>query len=99
MPAPVHFAESVSESFWVGQSYYGDTDSSVDVFTDYVWSIACKHRDGPVDEPAVIAFARRLYLRDLYLACACVHKSEKAWAILDRRYRKSITDLVRFCYR
>jgi len=28
-----------------------------------------------------------------------VHKSEKAWAILDRRYRKFITDLVRFCYR
>lgn len=99
MPVPVHFAAIISESFWIGRSYYGDTDSSQDLFTDYVWSIVCRHLDGSVEESAVTAFARRLYLRDLYLACGCVHKSEKAWAILDLRYRKFITDLVRFCYR
>lgn len=99
LPAPVYFAAVVSESFWVGHSYYGDTDVPVDVFINYVWSIVCRHMDGSVDEPSVIAFAKKLYLRDLYLACGCVHNSEKSWTILDLRYRKFITDLVRFCYR
>src|SRR5215469_10729912 len=99
MPAPVHLAALVSESFRLGQSYFGNTDISPDLFIDYVWSIVCRHLDASVDEPSVTAFAKRLYLRDLYLACSCVHKSEKAWAILDLRFRKFITDLVRFCYR
>lgn len=99
MPAPVHFAATLSESFWLGQSYYGDTDITSDLFNDYVWSIVCRHMNGSLDEPEATVFAQRLYLRDLYLACGCVHKREKAWAILDLRYRKFITDLVRFCYR
>jgi len=99
MPAPVHFAATVSDSFWLGQSYYGEIDVSLDLFVDYVWAIVCRHLDGSVDEAGVMAFAKRLYLRDLYLASGCVHKSEKAWAILDLRYRKFVTDLVRFCYR
>lgn len=99
MPAPVHFTATVSDSFLLGQTYYGDIDLSLDLFVDYVWAAVCRHMDVSVDEPGVTAFAKKLYLRDLYLACGCVHKREKAWAILDLRYRKFVTDLVRFCYR
>ena len=99
MPAPVHFAATVSDDFWLGQSYYGEIDVSLDLFVDYVWGIVCRQLDGSVDRAMVTAFAKKLYLRDLYLASGCVHKSEKAWASLDHRYRKFVTDLVRFCYR
>lgn len=99
MPAPVHFADTVADSFCLGQTYYGDIDVSLNLFIDYVWGIVCKRLDGFLDEPAVTTFTRKLYLRDLYLACGCVHKNEKAWVIFDLRYRKFITDLVHFCYR
>jgi RNA polymerase sigma-70 factor (ECF subfamily) len=99
MPAPFQFTENVSDSFSVGQIYYGDVDISLEVFSDYVWGIACKHLNGSADEPSVVNFTKKLYLRDLYLACGCVYHSEKAWTTFDVRYRKFLTDLVRFCYR
>jgi len=99
MPATIHYAATISEDFCTGQNYYGDVDISLDVFTDYVWGIACKHLSASPDEPTVINFTKKLYLLDLYLASGSVHKKEKAWATFDVRFRKFITDLVRFCYR
>lgn len=99
MPAPGHFAATLTDSFLLARTYYGDIDVSLNVFIDYVWGIVCKHMDGCLDEPTVATFTKKLYLRDLYLACGCVHKNEKAWATFDVRYRKFVTDLVRFCYR
>src|ERR1700752_2478892 len=98
-PAPDYFAAVVSDGFCLGQDYYGDIDVTLHLLVEYVWSIACRHLDGSLDESVGTTFIRRLYLRDLYLACGCVHKSEKAWAVLDVRYRKFVTDLVRFSYR
>lgn len=99
MPASVQFANTVAESFCIGQAYYGDIDISLDMFSSYIWTIACRHLSTSSDEPAAVEFAKRLYLRDLYLACGCVDKRDKAWAAFDFRYRRFVTNLVRLCYR
>jgi RNA polymerase sigma-70 factor (ECF subfamily) len=99
MPAPIHFAAIVSDTFSEGHAYYGNVDICLELFGDYVWGIACKLLNGPSDEAAIVDFTKKLYLRDLYLACGCVYKSEKAWTTFDHRYRRFITDLVRFSYR
>jgi RNA polymerase sigma-70 factor (ECF subfamily) len=99
MPASAHFAETIAESFRVGQAHYGDINLSTDLFIGYVWGITCKHLKDCSDECVVVDFARRLYLKDLYLTCGCVNCSERAWEAFDLRYRKFITGLVSFCYR
>jgi RNA polymerase sigma-70 factor len=99
MPAPAHFTVEIAEHFCASRDYYGDIDISPDLFASYIWNIACKHVKDAAEEPEIIEFARKLCLRDLYLVCGCVHKSEKAWETFDLRYRRFITDLVRFCYR
>jgi RNA polymerase sigma-70 factor (ECF subfamily) len=99
MPAPVYLTEAVAEQFSSGRNYYGDIDVSLDSFADYAWKIACRHVENSSQERSVVDFTMRLYLRDLYLACGCAYKSDKAWAIFDAHYRKFVADLVRFCYR
>lgn len=99
MPASAYFAETIAENFRVGQAHYGDINLSTDLFIGYVWGITRKHLKDCSDECVVVDFARRLYLKDLYLTCGCVNSSERAWETFDLRYRKFITDLVRFCYR
>lgn len=99
MPASSQFAETIVENFHDGKTYYGDIDLSPDLFIGYVWGISCKHVKNCWDDFVIVDFARKLYLRDLYLTCGCVNKSEKAWEAFDLRYRRFVTDLVRFCYR
>jgi RNA polymerase sigma-70 factor (ECF subfamily) len=99
MPAPTPFADSIAESFLAGKAHYGDIGLAPDILGGYVWGIACKHLKDCSDELVVADFARRLYLRDLYLTCGCVNQSEKAWKAFDVRYRRFITDLIRFCFR
>jgi RNA polymerase sigma-70 factor (ECF subfamily) len=99
MPAPSYFFATVCATFDIGHAYYGDVEVSQDLFGDYVWNIVGKHLSDSTGESMVMDFARRLYLRDLYLACGCVHKRDRAWAAFDAHYRKLIADLVRFCYR
>jgi RNA polymerase sigma-70 factor, ECF subfamily len=99
MPASDHFRETIAENFRVGEAHYGNINLSPDLFIGYVWGITCKHLKDCSDEFVVVDFARKLYLRDLYLTCGCVNSSERAWEAFDLRYRKFITDLVRFCYR
>jgi RNA polymerase sigma-70 factor (ECF subfamily) len=99
MEASTQFVEAMVESYRAGQTHYGDLGLSPDLFIRYVWGIACKHLQERSNELAILDFAKRLYLRDLYLTCACVQKSERAWEAFDLRYRRLITDLVRFCYR
>src|SRR5579872_1212814 len=99
MPAPPYFVAIVSDSFAAGHNYYGDIGITQNVFGDYIWEIVCKHLTDSAAESSLMDFARRLYLRDLYLACGCVDKQERAWAAFDARYRRFIADLVRFCYR
>lgn len=98
MPAPAHFSATVSESFSLGQTHYGEIDISLDQFTDYIWIIVCRRLRGPLDDSSVDKFTKRLYLRDLYLTCGCVFNNEKAWTALDLRYRKFVNDLARACY-
>src|ERR1700730_6095038 len=99
MLAPTPFADSIAESFRTGKAHYGDIDLAPDIFGGYVWGIACKHLKDCSDDLVLADFAGRLYLRDLYLTCGCVNQSEKAWKAFDVRYRRFITDLIRFCYR
>jgi len=99
MPAPPYFVAIVPESFAAGHAYYGDVGITQELFGDYIWDIICRHVNGSSEEYTQMDFARRLYLRDLYLACGCVDKQERAWTAFDARYRRFITDLVRFCYR
>jgi RNA polymerase sigma-70 factor (ECF subfamily) len=99
MPIPGYFAATVSDTFDTGHAHYGEVGVSRQLFGDYVWDIVRKHLSDSTDESRVMDFARRLYLRDLYLACGCVHKRDRAWAAFDAHYRKFIGDLVRFCYR
>lgn len=99
MPAPAHFDSNVAETFGLGEAYYGDIDISPDLFAAYIWNIVCKHLKNSSDVTALLNFTTRLYLRDLYLTCGCVHKSEKAWTTFDLHYRRFIIDLVRFSYR
>ncbi len=99
MPASAQFAETIAQNFHEGKAQYGDINLSPDLFVGYVWGISCKHLKDYSDDFAAVDFARRLYLRDLYLTCGCVHKSERAWEAFDLRYRRFVTDLVRFCYR
>jgi RNA polymerase sigma-70 factor (ECF subfamily) len=99
MPASSQFAEKIGENFHDGKTCYGDIDLSPDLFIDYVWGISRKHVKDCSDEVVVADFARKLYLRDLYLTCGCVNRREKAWEAFDLRYRRFVTDLVRFCYR
>src|SRR5436309_3336965 len=99
MLASAQFAKTIAENVDDGKNHYGDIDLAVDLFVMYVWDISCKHMKDWSNEFAVIDFARRLYLRDLYLTCGCVQKSEKAWESFDLRYRRFVSDLVHFCYR
>jgi RNA polymerase sigma-70 factor (ECF subfamily) len=99
MPASAQFAETIVENFHDGKAHYGDINLSPDLFVGYVWGISCKHLKDYSDDFVVADFAKRLYLRDLYLTCGCVNKSERAWETFDFRYRRFVTDLVRFCYR
>jgi RNA polymerase sigma-70 factor (ECF subfamily) len=99
MPASAHFAKTIAENIHDGKNHYGDIDLAPDVFVGYVWDISCKHLKDWSNDFVVVDFARRLYLRDLYLTCGCVHNSEKAWEAFDLRYRRFVSDLVRFCYR
>jgi RNA polymerase sigma-70 factor len=99
MTTPGYFAATVCDTFDIGHAYYGDVDVSQELFGDYVWGIVCKHLSNSIDESMAMNFARKLYLRDLYLACGCVHKRNRAWAAFDAHYRKFIGDLVRFSYR
>jgi RNA polymerase sigma-70 factor, ECF subfamily len=99
MPTPSYFAGTVGDTFDTGRAYYGDVGVCRELVGDYVWSIVCKHLSDSTNECTVMDFTRRLYLRDLYLACGCVHKRDIAWAAFDAHYRKFIGDLVRFCYR
>jgi RNA polymerase sigma-70 factor len=95
----IQFAKTVAESFCIGQSYYGDVDVSLDLFHGYMWTIARKHLQDSSDEPVIVEFTRRLYVRDLYLACGCVYSSDKAWTTFDSHYRRFINNLVRLSYR
>lgn len=99
MHAPDCFASTVCDNFHSGHTHYGDVGVSQELFSEYVWSIVCRHLSDSTNESMMTDFARRLYLRDLYLACGCVHKQDRAWAAFDAHYRKFIGDLVRFCYR
>jgi len=99
MQASAQFTAAIAEHICACQSHWADIDISHDSFAGYVWDIACKHLKDSSDEPTAIAFVRKLYLRDLYLACGCVQKNENAWKAFDTNYRKFVTNLVRFCYR
>jgi RNA polymerase sigma-70 factor, ECF subfamily len=99
MRVSVHFAATIAEHFCGCQARCSDVEISRDIFTGYVWDIACKYLADSSNESAVAAFAGKLYLQDLYLACGCAHNSEEAWKVFDTRYRRFITDLVRFCHR
>jgi len=99
MPASIQFVQIVEQSSDDSKGYYGDVGLSKDLFTGYVWSIVSRHLKECSDDLVIVDFTRRLFLRDLYLTCACVHKSERAWEAFDHRYRRFVADLVRFCYR
>jgi len=60
MPFSAHFAETIAETFLVGQSHYGDINLLPDLFIGYVWGIACKHLKDCSDEFVVVDFARKL---------------------------------------
>jgi RNA polymerase sigma-70 factor len=93
------FQERIGVDFDVGAKYYGDIDLPRGVYAAYVRAIVCKYLGAAPPEEAAIELVNKLYPRDLYLACGCVHESERAWQVLDRSYRKFIHDLVRFYYR
>jgi RNA polymerase sigma-70 factor (ECF subfamily) len=99
MPAYPQLAQVIEQEFSVGREHYGNIGLSIPIFQDYVQSIVCKHLGASPQETVAIEFAKKLYMRDLYLACGCVQKDEAAWRIMDTSYRKFVTDLVRFCYR
>jgi RNA polymerase sigma-70 factor (ECF subfamily) len=99
MSAPIQFVQTVEQSFDDGKSHYGDVGLSQDLFTGYVWNIVSRHLKDCPDDLVIVDFTRRLFLCDLYLTCGCVYKSERAWEAFDRRYRRFVADLVRFCYR
>jgi RNA polymerase sigma-70 factor, ECF subfamily len=99
MATYVHFANMMGEHLCGCQAYYGNVEISRDIFTGYVWDIVSRHFSDSSDVSALTAFARELYLNDLYLACGCVYNSEGAWTAFDARYRRLITNLVRFCHR
>jgi RNA polymerase sigma-70 factor (ECF subfamily) len=99
MPASAQFAEIIGENFQDGRSHYGEIDLSPNCFVEYVWGIACKHVRDCAEDVVIADFAKKLYLRDLYLTCGCVNRIERAWEAFDHRYRRFVTDLVRFCYR
>ena len=94
MPASVQFANTVAESFCIGQAYYGDIDISLDMFSSLHMDYRLQAFVNLVHQPAAVEFAKRLYLRDLYLACGCVDKRDKAWAAFDFRYRQFVTNLA-----
>lgn len=99
MLASSQFIGAVEKEFDACRDYWTDIEISPCIFADYLWNIVRKHAKDSPDESSAIEFAKKLYLRDLYLACACVHKCENAWKAFDGRYRKFVTNLVRFCYR
>jgi len=99
VPPSPQFADALADNFHAGRLHYGDIDVSLELFACYVRSISCKHLKDCADEPTLLEFAQKLYLRDLYLTCGCVNKSERAWEAFDLRYRRFVMDLVRFCYR
>lgn len=98
MPAPI-FGSTITQDYLTGQAHYGDINLPMELFVGYVWGITCKHVKDPSDYAVALNFAKSLYLRDLYLTCGCVNHGEKAWETFDHRYRRFVTDLVRFCYR
>lgn len=99
MPASANFIEAIQEQIHSCRAYWSNIEVPCDVFAEYVWDIVRKHLKDNSDEHADIEFMKRLYLRDLYLACTCVHRNENAWRAFDLRYRNFVTNLVRFSYR
>ena len=99
MSVPSQLMKIIDEELSAGSAHFGDIGTPNIAFQDYVWTIVCKHLGDSPPGPVAIEFARKLYLRDLYLACGCVLKNERAWQVLDSSYRKFVADLVRFCYR
>lgn len=99
MTASDHFRELIAEHFGICEAGCSDIDVPQDLFTGYVWDIASRHVADSSNESAVVDFTRKLYLPDLYLTCGCVHNSESAWKAFDLRYRRFITNVVRFSYR
>jgi RNA polymerase sigma-70 factor len=99
MQSPANFPKIIAESYCTAQAHYGDIDITLDSFGSYVRGIACTLASDPTNESALEEYTTRLYLRDLYLACGCVHDSEKAWKAFDARYRRFIFDLVRLSFR
>jgi RNA polymerase sigma-70 factor, ECF subfamily len=99
MDASPCFDERIEVDFGVGHTYYGDIGLPRDVYIAYVRAIVCKYLGSAPPDHTAIELVNKLYPRDLYLACGCVHESERAWQVLDTSYRKFIHDLVRFYYR
>ena len=99
MPASAHFIEAIQEQIEACRANWPDVNVSGDTFAEYVWGIVRKHLKDSSDGAADSEFMKKLYLRDLYLACACVNRDESAWKAFDLRYRNFVTNLVRFCYR
>lgn len=99
MPASDHFAAAIAAEFPACQAHSPGVDISRDLFIGYVWDIASKHLGLSSANSAIVDFTRRLHLCDLYLACGCVLNREGAWKAFDTRYRRFISNLVRFCYR
>lgn len=97
MPASAHFIEAIQEQIHACRACWSDIEVPGDAFAEYIWDIVRKHLKDNSD--ADIEFMKKLYLCDLYLACACVNRNENAWKAFDLRYRSFVTNLVRFSYR
>jgi RNA polymerase sigma-70 factor len=99
MFVPAYFMEAIAPNTAVGQCHYGDMGITPDLFVSYVWDITLRHAGNELNEPGLLDFANKLYLRDLYLTCGCTQGLERAWQTLDVRYRKFISNLVRYSHR
>jgi RNA polymerase sigma-70 factor len=104
----------IAEGYREGLAQYGDLGLDQEAYAGRIHAIVQKNVGANASESAIVSFAQKLHLVDLYLATACaqnglqgktqtragsVTEGGQAWKVLEWNFKGFIRDLSRFVSR
>lgn len=85
-------ANAYSEAYGI----HGDLGIELRTFSQHLHCILDKLLGNTASQAEAALLLRRLYTGDLYVGCACAHRSDVGWERFFARYRNFIVAMVRF---
>ena len=92
----IEFKNLIEQAYNDGYACHGDLRLDQKKFVLHLLWVVKKYVGSDLPSSAAIDFVAGLHVKDLYLAVACAHNSERAWRLFITIYQKHIVDLSYF---